>query len=426
MDQSESGNERGHASTQVRRTSRIIVFTLGAIFVLAALGKAWDPPAFAETVAFLLGRRPHTDSTSLALACAIIAFEFGLGSMLLLRCGIRGALATSIATLSLFSIALGILLVSPDAPACGCFGAGIDQHARASAALGIVRNLLFIAGAVWALRHIPSRVPAARRPVGLAMRCVRPGLTMIEVLISISVLALLIGLLAPSLGQARDRSAMIRSLSTHRQLLASIALYTKDNNDALPFLGHDRALGQNGLVDVHGFPLGNNYFTMQAWHWASLIVPTYFSPREAIELPGQQEYLGDVLGWPSHVVRTRFWMTYTAYAAPELWSEQRRSFAERRRLMRGMRLGEVMFPSQKGLLLDVGTGALIRAQRERGQTGLSIGVADGSAREINWFTTNPDLVIQPPDIQLFFAGPVMATRDGFHGRDFGVERTGTP
>ncbi len=391
---------------------------VGAVFLFAAAAKAWDPSAFARTVAFLLGQGSSVDAMSMTLTYALIMFEAMLGGSLLLFWRPRIMLAIAGVTLLIYIFVLAVLLGSPGAPSCNCLGlATLESDAVRTARLGIVRNVLLLVVVGWthrALRRDPAPERMIARTAGLGSR---PGLTLIESLVSIAVLAVVIGLIVPTLALSRDRARMLASLATHKQLLSAVFMYASDHDDALPYLNADRSGGQYGGVDFNGFSLGNNYFTNQAWHWTSVVVPDYFASRAAVELPHQQEYLVETLGWPSNIVRTRFWMTYTAFAAPALWTDTYNDFEQRRRLLRGMQLSEVRYPSQKGLLLDIGVGALVRAMRERGQAGLSAGFADGSSREINWYTTDPDLVIQPPGVQLFFAGPIMATRDGFHGRD---------
>ena len=60
---------------------------------------------------------------------------------------------------------------------------------------------------------------------------VRKGFTIIELLVVVSIIALLIGILLPALGRARDSALQSTSLSNLRQISAGLAAYAGDWND---------------------------------------------------------------------------------------------------------------------------------------------------------------------------------------------------
>jgi len=64
----------------------------------------------------------------------------------------------------------------------------------------------------------------------------RNGFTIIELLVVVSIIALLIGILLPALGRARDSALQSTSLSNLRQISAGFAAYAGDWNDRQPTL----------------------------------------------------------------------------------------------------------------------------------------------------------------------------------------------
>jgi prepilin-type N-terminal cleavage/methylation domain-containing protein/prepilin-type processing-associated H-X9-DG protein len=60
------------------------------------------------------------------------------------------------------------------------------------------------------------------------------GFTLVELLVVIGIIALLIGILLPSLGKAREQAKKTACLSNLRQVHQSFAIYAGDNKDQVP------------------------------------------------------------------------------------------------------------------------------------------------------------------------------------------------
>jgi len=71
----------------------------------------------------------------------------------------------------------------------------------------------------------------------------RRGFTLIELLVVIAIIALLIGILLPALGRARNAGRLAVSLNNCRQILIAQATYRFDKKDQIPMRGTGYAAG---------------------------------------------------------------------------------------------------------------------------------------------------------------------------------------
>ncbi|HEV8379439.1 MAG TPA: type II secretion system protein [Tepidisphaeraceae bacterium] len=78
----------------------------------------------------------------------------------------------------------------------------------------------------------------------------RRGFTLVELLVVIAIIALLIAMLLPVLGRAKEQANRIVCLSNHKQLVMAMAFYCNDNKGYLP---HCNWLGQETAARCPGW-----------------------------------------------------------------------------------------------------------------------------------------------------------------------------
>jgi prepilin-type N-terminal cleavage/methylation domain-containing protein len=399
---------------------RLAAGLVGVTFLVAAIFKAWDAPSFTIVLRHLFPWLPGGVGV-VALASAVVMWEAALAFALLGARPPRRALRAAIATLLAFSCVLVWLRLDPYAPRCACTGLLRAAHgARAEATRGLVRNaaMISLVGWVYARRRAlgaPAPAPEHAPGHGLPGGAGAPAFTLVEVLVSISVVAVLVALVVPSLRNVRETARDARVLATERQLLSSLALYSADHKEAFPYFHTEGdPLARPRIGDV---VIPHSYFWAGRVFWANLVCPNYFDADLCLRtVDAERDASVNVSeGLAPPTIRSRVWLTQTAFAAPQYWDADA---PPNDRLLRHTTHAELLYPASKGLLMDIVSGVFAPSRPShppRGDEAMTIGFGDGSAASVVFDFRDTSNVVDRPHGAA--AWPVMSTRRGLAGRD---------
>lgn len=389
---------------------RLVLAFLGVFFLVAGVLKIKSPfearTALSAVVAdvpdfgFSLGRYLNL------LIAGVVATEVLLGIMLVFFIRPKLVACLTIVVLGVFTVFLWRMLLLPEVPSCGCVGrwSAAVEDGRTQAWFGIVRNLAFSVLAGWCIFSLRSgslRVPQVHPITTAGSR----GFTLIELLVTVVVIAILIGIILPSLGAARRSGKVSRHLSNTRQLLVALNTYAGEFQDRFPAV----LAGSGEDTDPTGRPIASSslppqsYLVRNTFFWTD---PLY---RAGYDLP----YEGS-LGPPDElnpVRRTHYLLTGTAFAEPEVFVDDPGDVGP---LMRVQRLSRTRHPGSKGYLLVTHSDGWPADRADLDP--VLAGLGDGSASRR---TPRADALGDPNGNAIGMPSwPVLWTRNGLEGPDF--------
>lgn len=245
------------------------------------------------------------------------------------------------------------------------------------------------------------------------------GFTLIEILVSIGIIAVLIGIALPALSGARQRASDVVGLSNLRQTGLVFESYTQTFNGWLPFAYEGTQFSTTPRVPPEALSSDSHWALSK--YWSSLfheIAPwrewfqmwTFPDPRRSVDEPWIILEQGGALS--NGVSSLRY--SRALFARPEIW-EVGEMVEDRDSVLRGVRMSEVRFPSSKVSLFDGELCVRVRCDSEleakRGMLFL-----DGHAALL----ATGD-AIEPVQGRMPYLGepePLHDTAGGAYGRDY--------
>lgn len=234
---------------------------------------------------------------------------------------------------------------------------------------------------------------------------VQRGFTLVELLVSIGVIAVLLAILLPAIGGARRSAKESRHLSNTRQLLVALSTYASDYKDRFPAVLH----GAGEDTDPLGNPLPQttiapqSYLVRNSLQWTD---PLY---RSGHDLPVEGSF-----GPPDElnpVRRTHYLLTGAAFAEPALFVDDPQVVPA---LLRVQVVTRTRHPAGKGYLLVSHPDAL--SQDREDLDPVLAGMGDGSASKRG---PRAEALADPDGNAIGLPSwPVLWTRHGLEGQDF--------
>ena len=239
------------------------------------------------------------------------------------------------------------------------------------------------------------------------------GFTVVELVLVIALVAVLVSLTLPTLAGVRSRARETVSLSNLRSHGSAFAMYASDWDDVWPYITDPDATSNSFLIPGEGV-VSISYFGVYAY-WTLGLYADYYGgdwSSPTFNVPGSETQGPISSYWYGSVFLTRpdYWRTLTRRDDRSQWSPTR--------------VDEVLYPSDKGLLLEQTSRPVAFFNPNAGANAYRrIGLVDASATSISESQLRQPIAngtgITPgaPNGGLVRGMPVLHTVDGVRGRD---------
>jgi prepilin-type N-terminal cleavage/methylation domain-containing protein len=176
----------------------------------------------------------------------------------------------------------------------------------------------------------------------------RNAFTVIELLVVVTVIAVLLAISIPALSGARKQARIERCISVCRSCVQSLALYAADFRDQNFYFQTPGDPAKPTRLD--GVQIEHTYFAANRVMWFSWFPRAYFDADRSV-LEGDSSAAIEanrINGYPEGVVRSQYKLAGSLFAAPQYWDTDRTPLELN--LIAGTRTVDVRFPSAKGLV----------------------------------------------------------------------------
>lgn len=235
----------------------------------------------------------------------------------------------------------------------------------------------------------------------------RHAMSLIDLMITLSIMTILVSFLIPAISIIRDRSYEAKSLANMRTHTQVLSLYTSDHHDTHPYLADPNAT--LNVIRGGGRAVSVEFFWVSDF-WFLALTDTYYDSSLDYAL----------FAYPEPGNGAPYLYSATLYTRPEFWSTETRTGPEQ---WRPTRVHEVTYPSSKASFTEFKTdGTQFPGYNQHGvKPGrYGFGFLDASSRRIDANRINSQVLDGDgggPHTRFNFGVIGLHTIDGVRGRD---------
>lgn len=322
------------------RAGRLLVGLVMVALFIAGAAKLWDLPEFQKS---LLTWRYLPDWVIGFAWIGLPLTETLLALLWVAGIRRRACERAALALLAAMCVVVAIHWARGEDPTCNCIGA-LTRYLEAEAEIRVLlaRAMTLLAVMfvghlllVYSDRHGPGPFTLPKMPV--IHRGGTGGFTLVETLVSLTILAVFVALLTAGVSGVRKASRQSKTLSYLSQHGSVLSIYASDWRDYFPMFA-DPANPPHSLAAAGQTITFNAYFAShEVWHWA--LMDRYYDgvPREVF--------------FDAELQSVPFAMSCTVFASPRFWQLETREAGISQ--ITASRQSETAFPSSKAVLVSL-------------------------------------------------------------------------